>query len=65
MTSSNHQKQKMLAQFWSVHAPLIVLSAAIMWGVWFVLVGNTWPAWVAAMVPILGGIAHIYPRRQK
>lgn len=54
-------RQKLMVQFWMLHAPLIALSAVIMWAVWYVVVGNTWPAWVAAAVPVLGGIAHIYP----
>lgn len=61
----NNQNRKLRDQFWRVHAPLIALSAVIMWWLWFALVGNTWPAWVAAIVPILGGIAHIYPHSQK
>lgn len=63
--ASNNQRQKMLEHFWKVHAPFIALSAVIMWMVWYVMVGNTWPAWVASVVPILGGIAHIYPRTTK
>jgi membrane protein YdbS with pleckstrin-like domain len=59
--NTNYRKKKLLHQFWGVHAPLIALSAVIMWAVWYALVGNTWPAWVASAVPVLGGIAHIYP----
>lgn len=59
--TSNRQRQRMLEQFWKVHAPLILLSSVITWLVWYALIGNTWPAWAASAVPFLGGIAHIYP----
>lgn len=65
MHPGNQQLKKMREQFWRTHAPLIVLSAVITWLVWYALVGNSWPAWVASVVPILGGIAHIYPRANK
>jgi hypothetical protein len=50
-----------VAHFWRAHAPLIALSSGLLWFVWFALVGNTWPAWAAAAIPVLGGAAHIYP----
>lgn len=61
MQQPNKLLKKMRKHFWMMHAPLVVLSAAIGFGVWFVLVGNTWPAWAAAMVPILGAATYIYP----
>lgn len=54
-------RQALIRQFWRLHAPLIGVSAVVMWLVWFALVGNSWMAWAAAAVPVLGGIAHIYP----
>lgn len=61
LVAADHHRQKLVEQFWKVHAPLTFLSSAIMWIVWYALVGNAWTTWAAAAVPALGGIAHIYP----
>jgi hypothetical protein len=53
------------ARFWKAYAPLIALCALIMFGVWYALVGNSWEAWTASLVPIFGGAAHIYPQSNK
>lgn len=58
-------RRQLLRYFWRVNAPLIALSAVVMWLVWHALVGYAWQCWAAAAVPVLGGIGEFYPWRSR
>lgn len=53
-------RQNEIHRFWTLYAPLTGASSVLMWMLWGLLVGNTWPAWAAAVLPI-GGAVYLYP----